>query len=254
MDIKKLAEREKIAEANRKTADAEWRQAWWETTWALGGISDTLKRKAAVNMVAKVMGSKSSSYASSRARAGGILREAGIPKRKASKMPPRMTLEVVRVKGQEITEELVDQVIQAEADGTTLRKFAEGLTGKAWADTPAGASPETSEQIVRSQPRLVGQLVAQHEEASRAHDSEVLSHHDRTGREHVPPEDWSSSKHSLTRLTLAVKELRRECDKPGDLTENARATIEWALAELTAIKEGRDFVGEVESWLEGNTV
>jgi hypothetical protein len=82
-------------------------------------------------------------------------------------------------------------------------------------------------------------------------ESAYLRKHNR-GNIAVPPSDWSS-KSVLTRLTLAVKQLRSECNNPGDLTENARATIEWALAELTAIKEGRDFVGEIEAWLESST-
>lgn len=252
-DIRALAEAEKQAEANRKNADAAYRKAWWSTSYALGGISDTLKRRAAVNLVSQITGTNSG-YVTSRAKAATMLRNAGITKAKASKLPPRMTLEVTRIKDIVVTQQLVNRVLRAEAGGMSLREFSRELTGKSWADTPEGASMETVQQIIASQPQLVGQLVAQHEAASRAHDGEVLRKHEREGHLVTRPADWDSAEHVLTQLTLAIKALRRECDKPGDLTENARATIRWAQAELTAIEEGRDFVGEVESWLEGNTV
>lgn len=249
MDIAMLARREKRAETNRRTAERSWRLAWWHTTMALGNIDDKEELSKAVSVMTKVTG-QSTGWVRSRANTGKALREAG--HLVVTDLPPRMSIELVSRKV-ELTNKVIEGLKKAEESGMSLREYSASLTGKAWSDTAEGASEEKIKQIIASQPELVGRMVAQHEDASQAHDSEVLSHHQR-GEGYVRPADWSSPQHVLTRFTLAVKELRKECDKAGDLSENARSTIDWALAELSAIKEGRDFVGEIESWLEGNTV
>lgn len=249
MNIRELAEREHRAEANKKDAEDHWRRTWWATTMALGKTDNKASRSEAVGIVEKATG-QSRGWIQGRAKTGEAFM--GFTLRSVGKLPPRMAVELARNKV-EITAEVIRDLLQAEADGMSLREFSSKLTGKAWADTPAGASEETIEQIVAAHPDVVGRLVAQHEDASQAHDAAVLSRHQR-GEGYVRPADWSSSAHVLTRLTLAVKELRKECDKAGDLTENTKATIAWAQAELSAITNGRDFVGEVETWLEANTV
>jgi hypothetical protein len=246
--IKVLALREKRAEADKRNAEDAWRRAWWNTTMELGGTAYE-DRATACALVVETTG-QSKSWVNSRSRTGEAFLKVGLNVY-VHQLPPRMAVELVSKKV-ELTDEVVQNLKDAETNGMSLREFSASISGKAWADTPAGASKETIEEIVAKQPELVGQLVARHDKASRAHDSEVLSRHERDGvSSPIRPEDWSS--HVLTRLTLAVKELRRECSKPGDLTENTRATIEWALAELTAIKEGREFVGEIEAWLESST-
>ena len=249
MDIKKLAEREHLAEANKKDAEESWRRAWWQTTMALGAITDKRSQRNAVGVVAEVLGAKSRGWTNSRARTGEAFSELTLGA--VSLLPPRMSVELVRNKV-EITPAVVRDLLQAEEDGVSLREFSAKLTGKSWADTPEGASEEAIRTMIASRPELIGQLVAENTDASQAHDTAVLSQHER-GEGYVKPADWNSPQHVLTRLTLAVKQLRKECENPGDLTETARATIDWALAELSAIKDGRDFVGEVEAWLKEST-
>jgi hypothetical protein len=248
MNIRELAEREHRAEANRKTAEEHWRRTWWATTMALGKTHTKPSRAEAVGIVEQATG-QSRGWIQSRAKTGEAFGTFTL--RAVSALPPRMAVELARCKV-EITAEVIKNLLKAEANGMSLREFSRQLTGKAWADTPAGISQDALREVIASQPELVGQLVAQHHDASQAHDAMVLSRHER-GEGYVKPADWDSSQHVLTRLTMAVKQLRHECEAPGDLTENARATIDWALAELNAIKEGRDFVGEIEAWLEGST-
>ena len=248
MNIRELAEQEHRAEANRKTAEEKWRKAWWATTLALGSILGKLEQRTAVTVVEETTG-QSRGWIQSRARTGEAFQSMSTSF--VSQLPPRMAIELVRNKV-ELTNQVVTDMLQAEKDGVSLREFSSKITGKAWADTPEGASEDAIKKMIASRPELVGRLVAENQEASQAHDSEVLSHCDR-GPGYIQPADWSSPKNVLTRLTLAVKQLRKECETPGDLTEDARGTIDWALAELSAIKEGRDFVGEIEAWLEGST-
>lgn len=248
MNIRELADREHFAEANRKNAEERWRRAWWATTLALGAITTKAERAEAVTTVEEVT-EQSRGWIQSRARTGEAFQS--MPKARVSQLPPRMSIELVRNKVP-ITAVVVKDMLQAEKDGVSLREFSSRITGKSWADTPEGASEDAIKKMIASRPELVGRLVAENEEASQAHDSEVLSHGEHVDG-FVKPADWNSPKHVLTRLTLAVKQLRKECDGPGDLSENARATIDWALAELSAIKEGRDFVGEIEAWLESST-
>lgn len=161
-NIAVLAEREARAEAAKGKADLAWRKAWWATTVALGQIEGKGNIGDAQKIVRETTG-QSVRWVSKRTVAGRrfmVLKD-------HETLPPRMAIEV-SVAGVEITETVVEQLIEAEKNGMSLREFTASLTGKSWADTPEGASEETIEKIVAAQPEVVAratgrQMASNHE-------------------------------------------------------------------------------------------
>jgi len=154
-DIAMLAQREAAAETARSKADERWRTAWWALTLALGALPEGEKKKVgeAQALVREITG-QSLSYVKRRTRAGR-----GFSTLKGTEtLPPRMAVEVVE-QGIVPDAALVKRLLQAEKDGMSLREWSAELSGKAWADTPAGASAQTIEDIVAAQPQAVAAVV-----------------------------------------------------------------------------------------------
>lgn len=173
--ITHLVEREAQAEQARGKADAKWRAAWWDTTTALGTITDRTALRNAVD-IASVVLNLSRGYVQKRVKTGRVFRNWDL-----RDLPPRMAMEAAANQGSRDVGSLVASIKQAETDGISLREFRERLTGKAWADTPAGASKETIEQIVRANPAVAAQAVLGNSTAERAfHDA----HHERLREQH----------------------------------------------------------------------
>ena len=162
VDIAVLAQREARAEASKGKADAAWRSAWWATTLALGQITGKRAVGEAQAIIRETTGQKQD-WVWKRTRTGRAFAGLGA----SETLPPRMAVEIVQA-GIEVTESLAQQMIQAERDSVSLRDFTAGLTGKAWADTPEGASEATIEQIVKAQPERVGRAVAREPVAREA--------------------------------------------------------------------------------------
>lgn len=259
MEIRKLAEREHRAEATRKTAEDAWRRTWWATTMALGATTTKPDRAEAVRTVEQITG-RSRGYIQSRAKTGEAFQ--GLTLGAVGLLPPRMSMELAQAKV-EITPAVVRDLLQADEDGVSLREFSAKLTGKAWADTAAGASEERIAEILSSQPEKVAEIVAADSELYKAvrdiHFKNTVDRHQREGTspwdrgefdqmmvEHRP---GMPQHNSLEDLVMATKRIRRMTEH-SPLSDKARTNIRWVIAELTAISEGEGFVGELESWLE----
>lgn len=256
--IRQLAQREKRAEVDRKTAEEAWRTAWWATTYALGEYTDKTALAEACTVVSKATG-RSPGYIRSRAKTGAAFLAAG---HRNDTLPPRMAIELVSHKVG-LTDEVIEGLVAAERDGKSLREYSASLTGRGWSDTAAGASADKIEQIFAAQPEAVAEMVAKspelYEAARDIHFREEMESRRRNpgrwdqgaeqllSREQLP----GSVQHTtLTTLVLAVKRIRSLTeDRP--LSDKAKANLRWAVAELTAIVEGEEFVGDLESWLEG---
>jgi|SRR5215831_6697609 len=248
-DIKALATLEQRLANERDKVDVKYRTAWWRTSIALSKVRAGEDRAVAIRVVMTVT-HQSNSWIHERAKLAKYIAP-DIPRTTVYKLPPKLTAEVVRAQ-LPIDKAMVKRLLKADQEGTNLRDFARELTGKSWPDTPAGASRETITKMVQAQPELVGEVVASHPKASQAHDREVLASHNRgqaaTPTRHDPNEGV------LLELTKAVMRLRHVYDGGnGELSDNAKRTIDWAVTELTAIQEGRAFVGDVEAWLESST-
>ena len=132
--IQRLAQLEAEAEQNKTKAEATWRKAWWETTLALGQITDRHAISEAQKLVAEVTGT-SLRWIQDRTRTGRKLD----PTLKIIRtLPPRITMECVR-KGVRIDNAMIDAMLEAERDGVSLREFSASLGGRGWSDTPGGA-------------------------------------------------------------------------------------------------------------------
>lgn len=244
MDIKLLAEREARAETSRRTAEESWRLAWWQTTMALGAIPRG-ELTEAFNVVGEITG-QSRRWLSTRSLTGRAFREAGFH---VTSLPPRMSIEVVRNRVP-ITDEVVAMLREAETEGTTLREFAEQLTGRAWADTAKGTSAERLKAQAQADPEAIAKAVHENPEAMRVLEEYVFrekasQHH----REATPTKGLpGGSKDPLTELVLNTQRLRRTVEGQ-ELTEYAQANLRWIIAELTSISEGGEFVGDIEQWL-----
>jgi hypothetical protein len=250
IDIKELAAREKRAEANKRNAEESYQEAWWNTTMALGSLTDQKKRLDACNVVANALG-HSVKWTRDRAKTGKSFYEAGILIVKD--LPPRMALELATSK-HEVNEVTVENLRNAGRTGMSLREYSRSLTGKSWSDTAAGASSEKITEIFAAQPEVVAELVANDPTMLKAvqeiHWQNVAE--DRQGEIKPQLEDRSWSRSTISELVSYTQRLRRET--AGEvLTDKARANIRWVIAELTAISEGDEFIGELESWLEEAT-
>ena len=169
-NVERLARREKAAEVAKGKADAAWREAWWATTMALGEVTGRQAIGDAQRLVREVTG-QSDGYVKDRTRVGRAL-----GRLETTGAPPRMAMEVVR-SGVDVTQDVIEEMIQAERDGVSLREFTEQITGNAWADTPEGASEATIERIVHAQPVAVARAVVQHPPARRAAERESATRH-----------------------------------------------------------------------------
>jgi hypothetical protein len=244
--IEVLAQREKSAEASKRTAEEGYQEAWWNTTMALGQISDQRKRLDACDLVASTTG-HSVKWTRDRAKTGRRFHEAGF--RIVKDLPPRMALELATSK-HEVSEETVASLRKAGKTGMSLREYSKSLTGKAWSDTPAGASAETIQAILSSHPEVVAQMVNDDPVMLRAvqeiHWDKVDK--EQHGEDKPVLEDRSWKRTPIADLVAVTQRLRRELEGE-ELSDKARANIRWVVAELTAISEGDEFVGELESWL-----
>jgi hypothetical protein len=156
MTIEELAQQESTATALRGRADRAWRSAWWATTLALGAYvkgSDDLGE--AQRIVREVTG-QSVQYVSERSSTGRLY----VRLETNTEIPPRMAMEVVR---QHITPTpaIIAEMLAIDEDPNRgMRDFYTYLTGRSWADTPAGMSPESIDKIVAAQPEAVAHAVA----------------------------------------------------------------------------------------------
>src|SRR5262245_29259241 len=107
-----------------------------------------------------------------RTRTGRAFAELGFGGRLT--IQPRMAVAVVEA-GVEVTDRVLAEIQRAERDGMSLREFTAALTGRAWADTPEGASEATVEAIVTAQPEAAGRAVARNATALRATDNERVA-------------------------------------------------------------------------------
>jgi len=169
--IEVLAQREANAESARGRADTAWREAWWATTLALGQITGRAAVGRAQRLVADATGN-TLRWSQHRTRTGRAFAELGFGGRLT--IQPRMAVAVVEA-GVEVTDRVLAEIQRAERDGMSLREFTAALTGRAWADTPEGASEATVEAIVTAQPEAAGRAVARNATALRATDNERVA-------------------------------------------------------------------------------
>ena len=247
--IEVLVAREKRAEANKRTAEEGYREAWWDTTMALGALTDRRERLDACTLVAKTLGQKSDAWSRDRAKTGKAFIEANIP---VHGLPPKMAT-VLALSKVGVTEETVAYLRKAEGE-MSIREYSRSVTGKSWSDTAAGASGEKIQEIFDAQPEAVAKMVADDpamlKAVQKVHWDRLEEEHDRQPM--VVLEDRSWKRTTIGELISYTQRLRRETIGEN-LTDQARANIRWIIAELTAISEGDEFIGELESWLEEAT-
>jgi hypothetical protein len=154
-DISVLAKREAEAEARKGKADMAWRKAWWATTIALGQVKGRTEIGAAQKIVRAATG-QAVGYVSDRTRTGRKF----VHLEMNETLPPRMALAVVQA-GVEVTDEVVEELRAAEQNGVSLREFTASLTGKGWAGTAEGTSPEAIEKIAVAQPEVFAKVVGE---------------------------------------------------------------------------------------------
>lgn len=249
--IEELVAREKRAEANKRTAEQSYREAWWDTTMALGSITDQKQRLDACKLVANALGQKSDAWSRDRAKTGKLFREAGFMVVKH--LPPKMAT-VLALSKAGVTEETVANLREAEAKAMSLREYTKSVTGKSWSDTAAGASAEKIAEIFAAQPGAIAEMVVNDPVMLKAvqevHWSKVDKDRHVEGKPELEDRSWKRT--PIAELISVTQRLRRELEGE-ELSDKARANIRWVVAELTAISEGDEFIGELESWLEEAT-
>jgi hypothetical protein len=226
--LKRAVKAEAKADAERVTANEVWRSAWWETTHLLAECPDAIWPTVKAEYLKHT--GHADSRASSRRRIGRTFSRDILADPSVFTLPgPRMSEEAVKVLGSspapaEITK-MVQRVLEAEAIGTSLRSFAQELTGKSWTSSPPDMTPADEDAVVarmaRSRPEALAAAVADNprlmgaidEERNRRRSANPAPHPDAIGvdERHM---DTASLLSSLEGITARI---RRDVDDNRDL-------------------------------------
>jgi hypothetical protein len=133
---------EKAAEGTRKQAEAEWRRAWWETSFTLAEPETKDETTAAYDLAEKVLG-HGRDWLTRRRRTGKAF--AVLENREL--VEPRKAVEVCNA-GVEVTPEVIAMLKKSEAEGESMREFSARLRGRSW----SAGSPEVIASSIRQNP------------------------------------------------------------------------------------------------------
>jgi hypothetical protein len=220
--VRKAAKAEAASERTREQAEAEWRKAWWATTFALAEPTAKSDITVAYDEARKVLG-QGRDYLTKRRRTGLAFRAVG-----RSELHPQMALEWARAHSGEVADDaVVADIEKADADGVGKREYAArfGRTFEA-KSTP---TPAEIVEAVRDNPDVVRAL-ARHDDIREAIEEfgiearvekakEIEANHDRKMK---GIKDASARSAQSWEDDLALQELRQAAS---------------SLAEAIALKE-----------------
>lgn len=146
--LRTLLRREVAAEATVTTAQTEWRDAWWATTWYLAAVPRNEWGEAMEQYVAET--GHSQSYAKDRRRVGGCFTESRLAS--TFRPAPRMAKVAVEGLGRNPSDTAVAEMLlrlrQAETEEMSLREFSQAITGRPWTSAPENLTEADEDAVV----------------------------------------------------------------------------------------------------------
>lgn len=138
---------EQAAEQAASSAEQERRATWWETTWLLAACPRDEWANAQARYVERT--GHNAQTAKTRRRVGATLTESTLA---GTSPAPRFAQVVVESLGRSPSEASVQAgisaLVQAEADGLSLREFSQQLTGRPWTNTAENLTEADEDAIV----------------------------------------------------------------------------------------------------------
>jgi transposase-like protein len=215
--IEQAALHEKAAEQDRAQAETAWRQAWWQTTLALGEPADSDRKSvsAAYDIAERILG-QSRTWLATRRMTGKALKDL-VLEDKIFSLPTRLAVQYVQSKADPAQAVAVLQ--DAEARELSLRDFAAelGTQPQSWLrEDEQHQRPVTPEQMqarpVTEQARVIQRALGNPEVARavfrdqdcKAGVMSALRHDDRQEGSTATPSAPSPAKPSLTRLDVLI--------------------------------------------------
>lgn len=240
------------AERAAEAQQAEWRRAWWETTWLLAACPRAEWGAAQAEYVKQTGHSKGA--ADHRRRTGTRLTQTDLG---ISLPQPRFAEAASNWIGRDgdaaKIAEAVKLLADAERDEMSLREFSQALTGRPWTNAPENLTAADEDVIIqraaRARPRQVARIIASEPAAAAAIDEfvdpptltseqqrELVEDNDRRGREFGEVRDRMTTRLEHTGLVDHEAELEVRAAR----MHLRRACVEFERNPLLDAEQRRD--------------